>query len=55
MNELTIDEFKELALVLSNAIANAKMKYYTYKNAIERAETQEDLDNIVFVETDSQE
>lgn len=48
VNELTIDEFKELALVLSNAIANAKMKYYTYKNAIERAETEEELEAIIF-------
>ncbi len=54
VNELTIEEFKELALVLSNAIANAKMKYYTYKNAIERAETQEDLETIIFEETDSE-
>ena len=47
-NELTLDEFRELALVLSQAIANAKMKYYTYKNAIELAQTEEELNAIIF-------
>lgn len=47
-NELTLDEFRELALTLSQAIANAKMQYYTYKNAIELAQTEEDINAITF-------
>lgn len=54
VNILTIDEFKELALILSSAIANAKMKYYTYKNAIENASSKEELDAIVFEQENTQ-
>lgn len=54
VNVLTIDEFKELALILSSAIANAKMKYYTYKNAIENASSKEELDAIVFEHENTQ-
>lgn len=48
VNQLTIDEFEQLALVISNAISQSKLQYYAFKNAIENAETKEALDEIVF-------
>lgn len=47
-NELAIADFKELALAISNAISQSKVAYYQYKNAIENAESEEELNSIVF-------
>ena len=50
----TKDEFMQFVSVIATKLAELQNKYYQYKFAIDNAQTQQDLDSIIFEEIVSQ-